>query len=535
MMNQRNIATGQRGMVASAHPTISSSGIQMLRMGGNAMDAAIAMALTSDVIFPDMCGLGGDAFFLYYDVSLNKVFAIEGSGHSGEHYDIEFFKQLNKETIDEHGPHSISVPGAVAAYFLGLRQFGSKTFKECANDAIFLSEQGCSVSSKLANYIQKHRQRVTLDSDLSSILFDQQGQPKKFGDIMVQTSLAQTLKLLSEGDETTFYTELASTMVKSLNDKGNKLTERDFEFMEASIKEPISLQYQNHTIFQLPPISQGVVHLETLAILQHLPINRYPANSAMQIHHMVEAKKLAFNDRILHFGDPKYVANPIDFVLSKEHTRQLKEKIDPNSCLDIDDLFKHSESHTTSMVVIDEWGNACSFIHSISDVFGSGVMCPKTGVIFNNRQGTNFNLSENHPNRIQPRKKTMSTLITYMIFNEVNQLRFIGNTPGGDNQPQWNTQTIVNLLDYGMRIDEALEQPRWFDVQTSNPQNKYKENILTIESSVGQSVIDQLIQLGHKVTVVDMCSGASQLIEIDSKGRYLGVSDFRAEGIAIGY
>lgn len=534
-MNQRNIATGQRGMVASAHPTISSSGIQMLRMGGNAMDAAIAMALTSDVIFPDMCGLGGDAFFLYYDASVKKVFAIEGSGHSGEHYDINFFKQLQKDTIDEHGPHSISVPGAVSAYFLGLREFGSKSFRECALDAIFLSEQGFLVSSKLANYIEKHKQRVSLDFDLASILFDKHGQPKKFGDIIVQTSLAKTLKRLSEGDERVFYNDLSSAMVESLNRKGNKLTCDDFAHMVASIKQPISIRYQNHTIFQLPPISQGVVHLETLAILDHVPIHRYPPNSAMQIHHMVEAKKLAFTDRILYFGDPEYVENPIDFVLSKDHTRQLSEKINSDSCLNIDDLFKHSESHTTSMVVIDEWGNACSFIHSISDVFGSGIMCPQTGIIFNNRQGTNFNLSEGHPNRIQPRKKTMSTLITYMIFNEADKLRFIGNTPGGDNQPQWNTQTIVNLLNYGMRIDEALDQPRWFDAQTSNPQNKFKENILTIESSVGQSVIDQLKCLGHKVDVVTMCSGASQLIEVDSNGRYQGVSDPRAEGIAIGY
>ena len=535
-MKSRGAALGVRGMVASANTLVSSTGLQILRNGGNAMDAAIAMALTSSVVLPDMCGLGGDAFFLYYDATTKKVFSLNGSGPAGKNYSKEYFKNKKLSKIPETGIDSISIPGAVSVFFEGLKRFGTFSFENCCQDAIFLAEHGYPCSEKTSSYISKKIDLVKADKALSEMLLDKQSLPKKPFDLIYNKPLAHTIKYLSEYGETGFYNHLAPKFVTFLNSRGADFETSDFSDYHCTEEVPLNINYRNKLIYQLAPVSQGIIHLEILNILSQTDISKMERNKAELIHLMVEAKKTAFEDRINYFGDPKFVKNPITELLSSEYGKKAYDAIDPEKSKIVKtNLFDHESSHTTSMVVVDSEGNACSFIHSISDVFGSGVMEPETGVIFNNRLGTGFNLVEGHPNCVAPGKKTMHTLNTYLITDLDNNCLYVGNTPGGDNQPQWNTQTVVNLLDFGLDVQEAIEEPRWFDAQSTNPFSKTVDNILTLESTIQEEAVEQLTEKGHKVLVIDQCGGASQLIQIKGKGHYIGASDPRANGCAIGY
>lgn len=534
-MENYRYSMGRRGMVASAHSLISSTGLNTLRNNGNAMDAAISMALTASVVLPDMCGIGGDTFLLYFDNSTKKVYALNGSGPMGSKYTVDFYKSKGYSVNPEHGALSISVPGTISALMEGLEKFGSKSFKDCAIDAIYYASNGFPVGKKTSEYIEKRIDTIKQSDALSRIFLDENGLPKKVHSTIINKNLASTLELLSNNSKEYFYQNFSDVYIKELNKFGACFTSDDFKKYKAEWLEPIRLNYNDFTVFQVPPVSQGIIHLETLNILSNFGLNKLGSSSSEQIHLMVEAKKIAFDDRIKLFGDPKFNHNPVNELLSKEYGELKSKLINKDKTNDVTSIFEHQDKHTTSMVVVDEYGNACSLITSISDAFGSGVMDDVTGILWNNRIGTNANLVVNHPNCVAPNKKTMNTLNTYIILDRNSNCRFVGNTPGGDNQPQWNTQMVVHLIDNKLTLLDAIHQPLWYDAQSSNPYNKLTENILFIENTIDKSVVDELESKGHKVKLIDRCNCAIQLIEIKEDGILCGATDFRAEGVAIGY
>lgn len=300
------------------------------------------------------------------------------------------------------------------------------------------------------------------------------------------------------------------------------------------ILEPISVDYRGYRVFQTPPVSQGIIHLEELAILNHFDMSKFKPDSAEAIHLMVEAKKIAFRDRMKYFGDPDFVDNPIDILLSDDYTKKVAQNIHMDSSINEYDFFEHENGHTTSMIAVDKEGNAVSFIHSISATWGSGEIVDGTGILLNNRAGTGFNLHKDHPNVIAPYKKTMHTLNTYLITDLDGHLRFVGNTPGGDNQPQWNMQVVVNLLDFGLDVQSSVEHGKWADMHTFDEDGQ-SHHVLKIESQVGEDVLNQLREMGHELKVIEpfTCSGACQIIEIKEDGLRLGGSDPRADGAAM--
>lgn len=533
-MSNYRYAMSKRGMVASAHSLISSTGIDMLRKQGNAMDAAVAMALTASVVLPDMCGLGGDTFLLYYDAKTKQVYALNGSGPMGQNYSTEFYRSKGYTINPEHGPLSIAVPGSISALMEGLKRFGSQSFSTCSEDAIHHARQGFPIGKKTSEYIEKRIDLIKESKVLSELFLDEKGNPKPVHALLKNVRLARTLELLGRTDADYFYTTLAQNLMRNLNAEGAAFVASDFAEYRAEWLNPIKVQYRDHVVYQLPPVSQGIIHLEMLNILNNFDLKAMGNGSADLIHTMVEAKKLAFKDRIELFGDPKFTINPTDKLLSKDYGQSLANHINIQTSIEVKD-FDHQSNHTTSFVVADEEGNACSLITSISDAFGSGIMDEETGILWNNRIGTNANMVEGHPNCIAPLKKTMNTLNTYMILDEANNCRYVGNTPGGDNQPQWNAQTVVNVIDFEMTVLDALNQAYWYDAQTSNPMNRKTENILHLEQSAKQAVFDELIKKGHIAKPIERCNGAFQLIEIKANGTRCGASDFRAEGVAIGY
>lgn len=533
-MSNHRYAMSRRGMVASAHSLISSTGIDVLRSEGTAMDAAVAMALTASVVLPDMCGIGGDTFMLYYDAKSKQVHALNGSGPMGQNYTIDFYRSKGFTVNPEHGPLSIAVPGSISALSEGLKRFGKKSFTDCSKDAIHHARSGFSIGKKTSEYIEKRVGMIKDSKVLSEIFLDEDGNPKKVHALVKNIRLARTLELLGRSSDHYFYSDLAQNMISRLNQLGANFVLSDFADYRAEWMEPIRVEYRNHWVYQTPPVSQGIIHLEMLNILKNFDLAAMGLGSSDLIHTMVEAKKLAFHDRIECFGDPKFNINPIEKMLSEKYGQELSKAIKPSESIVVHD-FEHQSNHTTSLVVVDQDGNACSLITSISDVFGSGIMDEDTGIIWNNRIGTNANMVEGHPNRIEALKRTMHTLNTYMILDQEGKCRYVGNTPGGDNQPQWNAQTVVNLLDFNLTVLDALQHPYWYDAQTSNPMNRKTENILHLEQTVHQAILDELELKGHVLKKIERCNGAFQLIEIKEDGTRCGASDFRAEGVAIGY
>lgn len=524
-MKHRGIVMGTKGMVASAHTLISSSGLKVLQNGGNAMDATIAMALTSSVVLPDMCSLGGDAFMLYYDAKTKKVTAINGSGAAPEKASIEYYKNLGYERVPNDGIHSVTVPGAVDVYFKSLELYGSKSFKELAQDAIELSINGVPVSEKVARHMHTDYDKMLRFENLKNIYLNN-GQAYEPGDIVKNEDYGKSLAYLAEHGRDGFYKgKLADLIIDYSNKKGGLFTKADFENYQCEICEPISVRYRDYMVYQTPPVSQGIIHLEELGILNHFDMSQYPKDSAKSIHLMVEAKKIAFNDRMKYFGDPLFVENPTKTILSDQYTKRMADLIKMDRCLDENKDLPIDLSHTTSMVAVDKEGNAVSFIHSISATWGSGEIVDGTGILLNNRAGTGFNLNEGHPNALAPKKRTMHTLNTYLLTDLEGNLRYVGNTPGGDNQPQWNMQVVCNIVDYKNDVQTALEHGKWAEHQ----------GVLKIESQVGKEVLDKLQQMGHTLNIIEpyTCSGASQLIEVRADGLRLGGSDPRADGSAM--
>lgn len=435
--------------------------------------------------------------------------------------------------VPHTGMLSVSVPGSVDVCFTALEKYGTMSFADLVQDAISLARDVVPISEKVARHMHTHLDKMRSYENLKKVYLNGE-EPYHPGDIVKNPAYAKTLEYLAQYGKAGYYQgDIADEIVNYSNRHGGLFTKADFAQYHCDILKPVFTGYRNYTIYQTPPVSMGIIHLEEMAILNHFDMKQYAPDSAESIHLQVETKNIAFRDRVLYYGDPAFVTNP-DLLANADYIRQMAESISMNSCLNLEEHYPFNNGHTTSMVAADKWGNAVSFIPSISDVWGSGELVPSLGFLLNDRAGSGFTLYEKDPNCIAPGKKTMHTLLTYMIKDKEGNLRYVGNTPGGDNQPQWNMQTVVNLIDYGMDVQSALENARWSDVYRPDATGKWVHT-LKIESHAGEETIEKLRNMGHVLNVIEpyRCSGASQVIEIRPNGLLLGGSDPRADGAAM--
>lgn len=524
----RGPASGTRGMAASAHTLITASGIRVLENGGNAVDAALAMAFVSGVVLPDMCGLGGDVFALYYDAETKKITAVNSSGPLPAHASVQKLKEAGVKTPLSDGIHSVTVPGAVDAYYAMAEKWGSMPVSELMNDAIRLCRDGFPLSAKVVRHMHTDLSRMKAFPALAQ-MYLKDGEPYEAYEVFRNPDLADMLEYLQKTGRDGFYKGMIRDRILACSEEnGGFFAAEDFEGSFCEFKEPLSVNYRGMRVWQTPPVSQGIIHLEELGILSHFDMKSYGYGSAESIHLMEQAKRIAFSDRRRYFGDPAYTDNPAEEVLKDSYTARMAERIRMDSCIDPESFLDHIGGDTTSFVCADEKGNAVSFIHSVANTWGSCLIPEGTGFLLNNR-AAGFSFEEGHPNVYAPSKRTMHTLNTWMITEEDGTLRYVGNTPGGDNQPQWNMQTVVNLLDFGMDVQQALEHAKWTGIE------KNGRHILRIEEQAGKEVLEQLGKMGHELDVIPpfTCSGASQLIEIRKDGVRLGGSDPRGDGSAM--
>ncbi len=526
----------KNGMVASAHPLASAVGIKVLQDGGNAVDAAIAMAGVTGVVLPAMSGLGGDAFMIIYEAKTGKYTAINGAGINAKAATHEFFQERGLTKMPLDGMLSVAVPGAVAAYESALQMFGSRPWSELWEPAIGLAEHGHPVSAETASHIKGAREKIAKYPSSAAIYLKPNGEPYRAGEMMVQKDLAKSLRMVAEGGAEVFYRgPIADAFAKMSAQNGGLLTKDELAGHQTEVYEPIAIDYRGYTVYQTAPMSQGLIMLEGLNILSGFDLSGFEATDPTAIHLMIEAKKLAYEDRLRYAGDPKFVDLPLDMLLSKEHAEERRQLIDKTKARD--SYLDNSEGDTTSFVVVDKEGNAVSFIHSLSLAFGSGVVIDGTGILLNNRAGRGFTLEKGHPNCIAGGKRTMHTLNTYMVAKD-GKPYLVGNTPGGDGQPQWNMQVLVNLLDFKLSLADAVCFPRWTSLPGTDPASIEQPVEVRMENRLPAEIQSALEKLGHRLKVVGPWQGGGQvqIIKIDPKTGVLeGFTDPRGEGIAIGH
>jgi gamma-glutamyltranspeptidase/glutathione hydrolase len=523
----RPVIMGRQGMVSSGHYLASLAGMSALQDGGNAVDAALAASLALSVVTPETSGPGGDIFALVYMKKTGKVEALNASGPAPKRATIEFFREHGYAKVPTEGPLSIAVPGAVDGWMELHKRYGTLDLSRIAVDAIAYARGGFPISNYLSKKIEEFGAAFPLvDRNYRKVL-----DAVAPGRILVQKGLALTLEQIAKKGREAFYSgELAERMCGALKREGALIAEEDLQGRFAEWLEPLRSSYRDFTVYEQPPVSQGFMVLEMLNIIEGNALERMDAAEA--IHVMVEAKKLAFEDRLKYLDDPRFGDPQIARLISKAHAEKRRGAISDSAKPTV--RAASAGGDTTYLCAADRDGNAISLIQSVFAPFGSRVIAGETGVAMNNRL-CSFGLDEKKPNALKPGKRPAHTLNSYMAFRG-GDFFATGGTPGNDDQPQTNVQILRKLLDEHSDAQSAVEAPRWSHMPGTPPRDKLPEE-LRMEEGFSSEVIKGLEEKGHKVKVVGRWSfGASQVIARDTvTGVWFGAADPRREGYAIGW
>ena len=529
----RSAVLARNGMVATSQPLAAQAGLQILRQGGNAFDAAVATAAVLSVVEPMMTGPGGDLFVIAHVARTGKLVGLNASGFSPQNANPAFFSQQGLDRIPIAGPLSVTVPGAVDGWITLLEKHGTMTREQVFAPAIDYAEKGFAVSEIIASSwkvpalegITPQADRIADDFKAAYYV---DGRKPEHGDVFTNKALAGTLRrIVNDGAEVFYEGEIARQIVDHLNSLGWPITMEDMSYQHADWVEPISTTYRGQRIFELPPNGQGMAALEMLNILEGYDLRSLGHNSAAYLHRLIEAKKLAFADLDAWLADPEKADLPVDKIISKEYGHAQRRRINLNRAADEVRSGVNDATHrlvdtgdTIYLTVVDKDRNMVSFINSIFHAFGSGVVVPGTGVILQNR-GALFSLTPEHPNQIQPRKRPYHTIIPAMAYKEGKPWLSFG-VMGGSMQPQGHVRILLNMIDFGMNVQDAGEMAR---VRHSSG----KEIIL--ESGISKEAVIKLKQLGHQINPAGGGFGGYQAIEVDWKrGVLRGGSDPRKDG-----
>ncbi|WP_267339030.1 MULTISPECIES: gamma-glutamyltransferase [unclassified Gilliamella] len=533
-------------MVTSPNYLATQAGIDVLRKGGNAVDAAIAVASTFAVVYPQMNTIGGDNFWLIYNAKTKELKGLNASGRSGSLATIDYYKNQGFHKIPSRGYLAANtVPGVVSGWDEAY-QYASKNMKTALPwntlfaSAIDYAENGFSVSPSLnywttINIDPKDKEFRNLQrfSEFKKVFLKDDGQAYQIGEILKQPDLANTLKIIANKGAKEFYQgDIAKNIVNDLQSHGGVLTLDDFAKHRATWVAPIHVNYRQYTAYNLPPNTQGMASLEILNILNNFDIKSLGEGSADYYHLIIEATKQAFADRDKYLTDPDFNQIPLDLLLSTQHGQQQAKQIDMQKArVEIKPLDPKGD--TVWFGVVDAEGNAVSIIQSIYHDFGSGIVAKDTGILLQNR-GSFFSLDPNHINRLEPNKRTFHTLNPAMLLKD-NKPYLIYGTMGGEGQPQTQAAIVTRIVDFGMTPQDAINAPRWLHGRTWGASS----NNLKVEGRIPNDVIHSLKLRGHDVQIVDDYTdtmGHAGAILIDTNHHLLmGATDPRGDGLAAGY
>ncbi len=523
------LRTARTGMVSSGNAIASLIGVELLRRGGNAVDAAVGMGAAMAVLEPHLSHLGGDVFLQYWNAQTKTPHALNGSGAAPSGATLDAMG----DRIPRRGIRAAAVPGAIDGWLLALHTWGTLDQGEVLAPAIALAEDGFALPAWQVALWQQHADLWDEFPDTKAAFVPDPLQP---GATLRQPDLAQTLRDIAQQGRRAFYEgEWAERLLDLSYEGGGFFSRADLANHRSRILPPLSVDYRGVTVWGQPPPSQGHVLLEMLQIAEGFDLAAHSPESADAVHLLAEAKKLAFADRLAYMGDVP--ETPLATLLSKDYARQQRGRIQPR---DAAHRFSPGRlppdtqpppdygSDTTSLCVVDGQGNAVSLIQSVFHAFGSGVVVPGTGVLLNNRM-TGFSLDPRSPNALAPGKRPVHTLNTWMLGKN-GDLWAVGGTPGGDVQVQTNAQMISQLVDAGRDPQQAIESPKWH-VPPDGPD-------LVVEDRLPLDTCYDLRRRGHTLTIGGPWSGhcACQVVMIDpdTHARW-GASDPRADGLALGY
>ncbi len=533
MRSYRPVIVGRRGAVAANHPLAAQAGLLALRAGGNAVDAAVATAVTLSVVEPMMSGLGGDGFYHVFDQAAGRAIVFNGTGPAPAAATPERYAG----GIPRTGPLSVSVPGTVAGLGAMHRSFGRLPWRDLFGEAITFARDGFGATRAYSHFAEEYRQTLLVDQRTTAA-FLADGAPPPLGDPIVQPELARTLEeIASEGAQTFYRGRLARRLAAALETAGTLISPRDLESFEAERQEPIAIDYRGFTVLEAPPNSTGFVLLEELKILENFDLAGMGLLSPDAVHVLVEAKKLAFADRERWGADPNSLAAPLAQLLSPEYAARLAARIDMRQAAPTRGPAM-AAGDTTYFCTVDGEGNAVSGVQSINSGFGSGVMAGDTGILLNNRMSY-WHLEPGHANRLQPGRRVRHTMNPPLVLKD-GALWCVFGTPGADNQVQINLQVLTAMIDFGLDPQQAAEMPRW----TSNVPGQYAnwphdgEDALTIERRFPEGVRSELARRGHPVRTVGDLDGpcSIEIIRRDSAaGMLLAGSDPRRDGWALAW
>ena len=527
-----SVATARNGMVATSQPLAAQAGVDILRQGGNAIDAAVATAAVLAVVEPMSTGPGGDMFALVHLAKTGELVGLNGSGFAPREVDCEFFAQRGLEEIPTQGPFAVTVPGAVDGWATLLERYGSMTLKDVLAPAIEYAENGFSVTEIIARDWADCGEGYADDPEFASEYY-RDGRPAAHGEVFVNSSLGESLRQVAEGGRDAFYQgEIGQKIVARLNILGWPITMEDMAYQHSDWVESISTTYKGYRVYELPPNGQGMAALEMLNILEGFDLAALGHNSAEYVHLVIEAKKLAFADLKAWLADPAQVELPVATITSKDYAEKQRRRIDPKNAAEepasgINDRVKwlSRAGDTVYLSAVDGERNAVSFINSLFMGFGSGVVVPGTGILLQNR-GALFSLDPDHPNRIEGRKRPYHTIIPAMVYRDDKPWLSFG-VMGGHMQPQGHVQVLLNRLEFGMDVQQAGAEPR---VRHDSAEG------VALERGIPGSVAAQLEGMGHTMASMDSGFGGYQGIEIDwERGMLLGGSDPRKDGMAAGW
>ena len=538
-------ATG--GMVATQHPLATEAGLRVLAQGGNAVDAAVCAGLAAGIVMPAKSGIGGDVFAIIHAptrwgaAESGETVAVHGSGIAPRGATIEQMREhgdAGGRCMPQHGPLSVAVPGAIDAYFALLDRFGTRSFAELAEPAIRYAADGFPITPGSVRAIARHAHRLA-GFPTSAAVFLPDGRVPAVGQVLRQPDLGRTLRQIADGGRDVFYRgDIGRRIGRFMAENGGALAAEDFVDHATDISAPLTTTYRGYTVYQTSLPTQGMIVLESLNIVEQADVAAVGPGSAAGVHLLVEALKLSFADRLGHAGDPAFVDTPLAALLSKEWAARRYGRIDPERAAEEVPAGELRGGDTTYLCAVDGDGMMVSLIQSISEVYGSGVVAGGTGILLNNRAGHCFSLEEGHPNVFAPGKKTMHTLNCYLIADLEGQPVLVGGTPGGDRQPQSNVQTITGLIDAGLDVQAAIEQPRWTLWPGTYPIEVGKPFELRVEDRLGEAAITELERRGHRISRLGPwgAGGAVQVIARNPESGVLaGGSDPRAEGLALGF
>ncbi|WHX42646.1 gamma-glutamyltransferase [Mesobacillus sp. AQ2] len=541
------VDVGKDGMVATAHPLASEIGAEVLRKGGNAIDASVAIQFALNVVEPMMSGIGGGGFMMVYDGKTKETTIVNSRERAPEGATPDMFLDENGNPIPfgerSTGGTAVGVPGTLKGLETALDMWGTRPLQQLIGPAVKLADKGFPIDSVLAEAIADNQDKLSRSAAGEVFLPD--GKPLKEGDVLVQDDLAKTFKLIrSKGTDALYKGKIGEALADVVQDFGGSMTPEDLAKYDVTVDEPVWGDYQGYKIASMPPPSSGGVFLlQMLKILDGYNLSQYDVNSTEKYHLLAEAMHLAYADRAAYAGDPEFVNVPVNGLLHPDYIKERQELISLDSVNQnptAGDPWKYENSEanysqtsqpndrqygeTTHFTVADKWGNVVSYTTTIEQVFGTGIMVPGYGFMLNNEL-TDFDAVPGGANEVQPNKRPLSSMTPTIVFENDEPVLTVGS-PGGPTIITSVLQTILHAIEYDMELKEAVEQPRIY----TNNLNSYR-----FEEGISTDTINELNAMGHKFGSSPTTIGNVQSILIDREnGTFKGVADSSRNGAAIG-